>query len=313
VIRSLSLLLGVALAARAVAAQDPEMPPVAADTTAPPPVGVLLQMQLQLRLTGSYFDNFFRSPSALRPTYLAASGAEVRAAYVGLNPRTNIHARVAQTTFEGFAPSLAVAGGLEMSEGRHGIEATAGYQGRSPRLEFGDWTGFADVRHLTGAYTLVLPGAVQLRALTHSYDITRNTEPAGDQYTGFGGAVRFQGAGYRFMPEVGAARSRFDAAADGDRYDEQADWVSVRATPTPPFYLYVRYRRGVRTYVTATEAAANFEREDTRHHLTLMWELQLNRWLSWGFHYNYELAESTRAERRFDTQAVTSSFSARVW
>lgn len=307
--------VGQTTPARAPAAFD-EPPPSPRDRPQPrrgAQVPAPVTFQMHVRLSGSYFDNFFHVPSSGPETNLLASTAEARLLLRIENPRAHVYARVSGTAFDGYEPSKAVLGGFDWSGARHSVEATAGYQQRNPRLHVGDQPGFANVRHGTAAYGLVGPGRLQLSALAHYYDVALNAEAADNRFYGAGGALRYRGFGYRFAPEVGAMRSRWDAPREADAYDEHMFWLSLRAVPAAPLYLHTRYRRGMRVYVTGDPDAGNFEREDARHHVTLTWDLKLNRRLAWGGYYTYEEVHSTRSDRTLGTQSITSSISVRVW
>ena len=290
-------------------AQPSERPEPLPAARSPAPVA----LQLHLRLSGSYFDNFFQAPVNGTETDLLASTAEARLVLRLVNPQATVYARATGTAFDGFEPSAALLGGFDWSGGRHGVEASAGYQQRNPRLHAGDQPGFADILHGTVGYAFLFPGNVQLSALGQYYDVTVIPQDANHRSYGAGAALRYRGFGYRFSPEVGATASRWNAPLDADQYGERVFWLSLRAVPAAPIYLHARYRRALRAYRTADPAARNFGREDTRQHWTVVVDLSLSRRLSWGWYYTYETVQSARADRDFSTQSLTSGLSLRVW
>lgn len=286
------------------------------------PASVALEMHM--RLSGFYSDNFFQAPSGGTPTEVLATSAEGRVLLRMGGPRATVYARAHRTEyhvhtrgdgaeFEGFGPSVAALVGFDWSGRRHSMQATGGYQRRSPRLAVGDQTEFANTVHAAGAYGVLLPGRLQVNLLGHYYDIYLNARGTQSQYYGGGGALRYRGFGFRFSPEVGRTQSRWLAPSASEQYGEQTQWVTLRVIPFAAVYLDARYREDVRAYTTGDRSASNFGREDTRAHWTVATDVRLTRRLWWGVYYAHEDARSTRPGRTFTTQSITSGLAYRVW
>jgi hypothetical protein len=295
-----------------------------ADDVAPAPPAVLDSrraaspqpgpaVEMHMRLSGFYSDNFFQAPPDATPAQLLATSAEARFVLRIPEQRTNVHARVSRTLFDGFAPSTAVTGAFDANGKYHVLEATGGYQRRSPRLAAGDQTGFASSVYGSGAIGVKLPLQMQLSALGHYYDIYVHARATDNRFSGAGAALRYRGFGYRFSPEVGEVRSNWSSSIASENYQERAQWVSVRAVPVAPVWFHARYRRDTRHYTIPDESAGNFGRVDAREVWTLASDVRLGQRLTWGVYYTREDGTSSRAERTFRTQSITSGLSYRVW
>ena len=269
--------------------------------------------EMHLRLSGFYSDNFFQAPFGATPAKLVATSADARVVLRTPEQGTNVHARVGRTVFDGFAPSTAVTGGFDSNGKYHVLEAIGGYQRRSPRLAVGDQPGFASSVYASGAFGMKLPLQLQVSALAHYYDIFVHARASDNQFAGAGGAIRFRGFGYRFSPEVGEVRSNWKSSIASEEYTEQAQWVSLRAVPIAPVWLHVRYRWDNRTYTIPDETSGNFGRADARKVWTIATDVRLGGRLTWGTYYTREDGTSSRTDRTFRTQSITSGLSYQVW
>jgi hypothetical protein len=287
--------------------------PEPADPPHRPPSQAAVAFEMHMRLSGYYSDNFFQAPNGGTPTDMLATTAEARILMRARRPRLNVHARAHRTEFQGFAPSVAALGGFDWSGRRHSLQASGGYQRRSPRLGVGDETAFANTVHAAGAYGVGLPGRLQVSVLGHYYDIYSNARATHSQYYGAGGALRFRGFGFRFSPEVGRTDSRWVTPSASDQYGEQTRWVTLRAVPLARVYLDARYREDMRSYTIGDRGSSNFGREDRRAQWTIASDVRLTRRLWWGMYYTHEDGRSTRPGRTFATQSITSGLAYRVW
>ncbi|HSA54082.1 MAG TPA: hypothetical protein VLE53_00190 [Gemmatimonadaceae bacterium] len=276
-------------------------------------VGGRAGVEMHVRVSGSYSDNFFQAPTDGTPVELVASTGEARLVVRTGRPGLNLHARVNRTLFDGFDPSETASGGLDWTAGRHHAEVVAGRQTHSPRLMAGDRAGFADIDHASGGYGVRLPGAVEVSVLGQYYDIYLEARDTESRYYGTGGSLRYRGFGYRFSPEVGGMRSRWDGPIATENYQEQTQWLALRMVPAAPLYLFARYRYESRSYTIEDPAAGNYLREDRRRHLTLSLDARITGRLVWGIYYTREDVVSTRTDRGFTSQALASGLSYRVW
>lgn len=300
-------------AATALPDSDSPAPRALLDTRQAASPGPSPSAEMHLRVSGFYSDNFFQAPREATPVELLATSAEARLVLRIPEQRTNVQARVSRTVFDGFAPSTAVIASYDANGRYHVLEGTGGYQRRSPRLGAGDQTGFASSVYGSGAFGLKLPLQMQLSALGHYYDIYLHARSVDSRFSGIGGALRYRGFGYRFSPEVGEVRSTWSSPIASENYLERAQWVSVRAIPVAPVWLHARFRRDDRRYSIPDASASNFGRVDTRDVWTFASDVRLGRRLTWGVYYNREEGSSTRADRTFTTQSITSGLSYRVW
>lgn len=275
------------------------------------PASASATTEMHLRISGLLADNFFQAPRNAPAIQLRATSAEMRFLLRVPAPRVNVHARASQTFFDGFAPSVAAVGGFDFSGKVHVLEGTAGYQRRSPRLGAGDQAGFASSIYGTGSYGVKLPGELQLSVLGHYYDIYLHALATDSRYYGGGGALRYRGFGYQFSPEVAEVRSSWQSSLPNENYSERTRWAAVRAVPWSPVWLFARYRRDMRDYTTSIATGSNFGRRDTRDHWTVAADVRLRR-LTWSMYYTHEDAVSTRADRSFTSQLITSGLSYRI-
>ena len=269
-------------------------------------------VEMHVRVSAFYSDNFFQAPSYATPSELLATSADARVVLRIPEQRTNVQARVSRTVFDGFAPSTAIIGGFDANGTYHVLEATGGYQRRSPRLGIGDEPGFASSVYGSGSLGVKLPLQMQVSMLGHYYDIYVHARAMDSRFSGAGGALRYRGFGYRFSPEVGQMRSTWSSSIASENYLELSRWVSIRATPVAPVWLHARYRRDSRQYTVPEETSSNFGRVDAREVLTLVTDIKLGGRLTWGVYYTHEDGTSTRAGRTFTTQSITTGLSYRV-
>jgi hypothetical protein len=293
--------------------EEPRVASAALDTRRAPSPGPSPSVEMHMRLSGFYSDNFFQAPPGAAPAQLLATSADARVVLRIPEQRTNVQARIGRTLFDGFAPSTAVTGGFDANGKYHVVEATGGYQRRSPRLGVGDQPGFASSVYASGAFGMKLPLQMQVSALGHYYDIYLHARATDSRFSGAGGALRYRGFGYRFSPEVGEVRSTWSSSIASENYRERAQWVSVRAVPVDPVWLHARYRRDNRHYTIPDESSSNFGRADAREVWTLATDVRLGGRLTWGMYYTLEDGTSSRTDRTFRTQSITSGLSYRVW
>jgi hypothetical protein len=290
-------------------------------------------LEMHVRLSGAYADNFLQAPDAAATAELVSSTVESRLVLRTRRPTINAYVQASRTiswlfmtdsqcptsgsdlvcVFDGFEPDQAINWGVEMSAGRVHLESRGGKQNRSPRLFGGDEADFATISWWEGGYGLTFPGRIQLNMVGHNNDVFLQTRRTENHYYGAGSSLRFRGFGYRFSPEIGAMRSFWKTPAAADNYEERTRWMSLRMIPFSALYLHVRYRLGQRLYSIDDPLAGNYGREDDRRNLTVSADLKLSRRVTWSIYHTHEGVSSTREERSFSTNYLTSGLSFRLW
>jgi hypothetical protein len=280
-----------------------------ADTVAAPETTRQVRpLDARVRLSGVYFSNFAQAPPDQPQVDIVGAMTELLLTYpLTASGRAQAYGSVRLTVYDEFNPSTGTQGGLRWTEGVHHANANVAYLWRTPRFEFGDAGGFADVFRAQGLYAVRLPNRTELSAVADFYTESGGTMPErhGSAYD-LGGALRYRGFGYRFSPEAGASLGQRIAGNDLESYGQRSLWTTLRMMPTDAIWLSVRYRNRRRAYSTDDLLAGNFERRDTRHHITLSTDVRLARSANWTTYYAYEVANSTRERRNFTAWLLTT-------
>lgn len=278
----------------------------AQDTTAvrsdparrPPPRA----LEAELRVNGSYFDNFFQAPSGAPRQDMRAGTLELRLLRRLGAARRNarLDARAGVTAFEGLPLAGALALGARTVERRQSFESFVTANLRSPRFEVGDALEQANTVSISADYGVLLAGGVQLGAQGEAgreryTSVRRNDNRVYDA----GVSARYRGFGSVFSPEVGALWGRRAVENAAENYDQRTLFVQLRSLPRQDLYLSARFRHRLRDYETADTRASNFGREDARRQVTLGATLSPPLGPAWNLYYAFEDVTSTRAERSF--------------
>lgn len=304
--RGVAMCLAALLTASPAAAQAPKATGALHRERQPLPFAV------EFQVNASYIANFFQVPDELPKRNVTAWTGDGRVDFPFAGRRGRAFLRASGTVYNEFAPGAGLAGGGRWSVGPHEFDATAGVRWRSPRVEVGNQIGSADLVYASGSYGVRPVRQFELSALVDYYRATYSTSTSRN-HDAFdaGGAVRYRGFGYEFMPEAGAALGRLDARLDTEDYDQRTFWIAASSIPARPVYLSVRYRHRWRGYSTDNVAASSFGREDTRHQLTITADVGLAARWSWLLYSSFEDARSTRASRMFTTQLLLTGLAYR--
>ena len=120
-----------------------------------------------------------------------------------------------------------------------------------------------------------------------------------------GAAVRYRGFGPYFSPEIGFVAGQRDVENDAEDHSQNDMYLRVRSAVTPTIYLSGRYRHRIREYDTIA-------REDTRDQWTLAGDWRFHRFLGANVYVAIENADSTNANRAFDTETFGVGLSVRL-
>lgn len=265
------------------------------------------RFELQMRLFGASFDNFFQAPPGEPEDDVTSTRVEVRL-YGRLREGGpwQLYGQAAFTSYEGDLDDATELGlGLVHDRHPHRFELFLQRQQDRPSFDVGDEFDRVDVDRLVLEYSYRLDSDWELTALgtfeDQSFQFTRGKD---NEFPTIGGAVRYRGWGYGFSPEVGIELGDRDAVDPNEDHDQTDVWLKLRSTPTPRLYLSLRYRVRTRDYDIGLPGASNFGREDDRQQWTLAANIKALRHLSVDVYYAYEDAESTKASRNFTTSLV---------
>lgn len=264
-------------------------------------------LEAELRVGGSYFDNFFQAPSGAPREDMRAGTLELRVLRrFGASGRNAIlEARGGVTAFDGLPLAGALALGGRMSGRRQALETFVTSNLRSPRFEVGDALEQANTLALSADYALFL-GEVQLGVLGDAAreryaNVRRNDNSVYDA----GVSARYRGFGSVFSPEAGALWGRRIVENALENYDQRTLFLQLRSLPRPDVYLSARYRRRLRDYETSEATASNFGREDRRGQVTFGATVTPPAGPSWNLYYAFEDVASSRAGRSFRTHLLS--------
>ncbi|MBW3534268.1 MAG: hypothetical protein KY453_03460 [Gemmatimonadetes bacterium] len=302
-----ALLAALTLPPTQAATQEPDTVP------APRTAALLGPMQVEFRAGGAYIGNFFQAPTGAPREDVVTGTGETRLLLPLGMARSQAYASFGGTLYDEFDPSLALAGGARWASGIHLADGRISYRTRSPRMEVGDSLGFADVLIIDAGYRLRPLRALQIEAVAVYDRQDYGTSAQRDnQALDLGGALRYYGFGYEFLPEIGASLGSRDVVSDTEDYDQRTLWVTLRSNPTASWFLSLRYRHRLRDYATDAAAASNFGREDRRQDLTLTADYAVDeRWSVTGY-LSFDDAVSTKPSRTFGTQYLWTGLTYRI-
>jgi len=265
------------------------------------------RFELEARLFGASFDNFFQAPPGEPEDDVTSTRVEARL-YGRLREGGpwKLYGQAAFTSYEGDLDDATELGLGLLHDGRpHRFDLFLQRQQDRPSFDVGDEFDRADVDRLALEYSYRLDSDWELTALgtfeDQTFELTRNRD---NEFRVIGGAVRYRGWGYGFSPEVGIELGDRDAVDPNEDHDQTDLWLKLRSAPTRRLYLSLRYRVRTRDYDVGFPGASNFGREDDRQQWTLAANIQAVRHLSVDAYFAYEDAESTKASRNFTTSLL---------
>lgn len=260
----------------------------------------------ELRLHGWYFGNFFQASEAANEDDVAAAGAEARLAWEGKKPLTPyLHINLLKFEEDGLDQTYGGRLGARYKQGPHSVDVFADHQQDRPTFDIGEVFDTADVTRLSADYSYRITKAWEAGAVAErqnqSFDQTQRKD---NEFAGFGASVRYRGFGSIFSPEIGFMTGERDVDDETESYDQDDLYAQIRSAPRRDLYLSFRYRMRTRDYTTRALASPNAGREDERGQWTMAADWTMSRRLTWNFYYALEDAQSTRADREFETQTV---------
>lgn len=263
--------------------------------------------ELQARLFGAFYDNFFQAPPGEPEDDVSATRLEARL-YRRLREggAWKLYGQAAFTSYDGDLDDATEVGlGLVRDVNPHRFELFLQRQQDRPSFDVGDDFERVDVDRLVLEYSYRVDSDWEVTALGSFEDQTFDLTPRRDnEFPVIGAAVRYRGWGYRLSPEVGIEQGNRDAVDPNEDHDQTDLWLKLRSAPTPRLYLSLRYRMRTRDYDIGLVDASNFRREDDREQWTVAANVKIVRRLSVDVYYSYEDAESTKASRNFTSSLL---------
>jgi hypothetical protein len=287
------------------------------DTTMGRRTGALAQpvtSGMTLRVGGSWYDNFFQTPSAQPHRSVGAGTADLRLVHgLGATRRSSVRARAGATAFDGLPTSIVAEAGARAASAAQMLDLNVIAFFDSPRFEVGESLERADAIGATLEYGFLVGGALQVGLLADAsrerYEsVSRNDNVVRD----LGGSLRWRGFGSNFSPEVGFLVGRREVDNDQESFDQRAWWLQLRTSLRRNLYASARFRRRDREYDTGDVTARNFGREDTRDQLTAGVTLTPRLGPAWDLYYSMEDVSSSRPERGFTAHALSLGATFRV-
>lgn len=298
--RSLSGALGLLLLGLCVGFVEPAAAQDASDAPGD-------RYELQARLFGAFYDNFFQAPPGEPEDDVTATRVEARL-YGRLQEggAWKLFGQAAFTSYEGDLDDAKEVGLGLVHDGRpHRFEVLLQRQQDRPSFDVGDEFERVDVDRLALEYSYRVDSDWEVTALGSFEDQSFAFTPRRDnEFPVIGGAVRYRGWGYELSPEVGIELGDRNAVDPNEDHDQTDLWLKLRSAPTPRLYLSLRYRVRTRDYDIDALDASNFGREDDRQQWTLAANIKLVHRLSMDVYYSYEDAESTKASRNFTSSLL---------
>lgn len=299
-----TLALALPALAHAQRPGDDPLPPTDRDRE---PASEERRLQVDLRLQGLFFDNFFQAPEGFSQDDVSAWAAELRLA-APLGEELEGYGQLSFVTYEDpLEESPGVKLGLRSDARPHGFDLFVEYLDQRPTGDVGFLVEQADIGRAAGEYVFRPTRDWQLTGLAgyeqQDFAISQGKD---NTFLEAGGAVRYRGFGSGFSPEVGATFGERDADDPAEDHDQQDLFVKIRSAPSPRAYLTLRYRHRTRDYVVGDRLDRNFGREDTRAQWVATADLRTGEVLTWNLYYSYEDAESTLASREFTTSLLAA-------
>jgi len=298
--------LACALAAGWAAAAQAQPAPPSAEAQEP------RRLAAQLRLNGSFFDNFFQASDGLPEEDVLSGGLEGSlAARLDPSRRVELYGHAGYERYRDFGPSTTLGLGLRSEDRSSAFDLGAQYHRGRPSRDVGDVVDPANDVGLAAEYSYRVLDDLQLTALADArrewYE--RAPQKRNDVFNA-GAAARYRGW-TRFSPEIGFRWGRREVQDVNEDLDQHEWFVRLRWTPASAVYVSLRYRRRQREYTVDDPLRSNFGREDRREQWTIGGDIRLSRHWSWGAYLAREASDSTRPSGVFTTQMATVSLALR--
>jgi hypothetical protein len=260
-----------------------------------------------VRFNGLVLGNFFQAPDGQAGEDVNATAAEVRlvARPAVLHP-LHAYLHIGAVDFETLGTSPGATIGARLEGRPHSFDVALEVLQDRPSLELGDEFDEADTLRLVGDYSFRVTRDLELIALGEIQQQSMRISPSRDnQFMAGGAAVRYRGFGSHFSPEIGFVAGQRDVENDAEDHSQNDMYLRVRSAVTPTIYLSGRYRHRIREYDTVS-------REDTRGQWTLAGDWRFHRFLAANVYVAIENADSTNANRAFDTETYGLGLSVRL-
>jgi len=265
------------------------------------------RFDLEVRLFGASFDNFFQAPPGAPEDDVTSTRLEAR--LFGRLQKASpwkLYGQAAFVSYEGALDDATEVGiGLVHDRRPHRFDLFVQRLQDRPSFDVGDEFDRADVDRLVFEYAYRASDDWELTGRgtfeDQSFEFTRSKD---NELPTYGGAVRYRGWGYRFSPEIGFEVGQRNAVDPNEDHDQTELWLKLRSSLTRRIYLSARYRLRDRSYDVGDPLASNFQREDDRRQWVLAANVKTVRHLSVDVYYAYEDAESTKASRNFTTSML---------
>ena len=270
-------------------------------------------LELQVSVSGSSSDNYFRTPED-RPQ------AEVRAATTAarLTWKWNrdkpfkSYLLVGQTQYEEFPSTTNYGAGFRYEGRRHSFDVSGRLMRNRRALEIDDSFEASDILLSQAVYALRskrwewrLIG----QHLDQEFDETSRND--GQFYIGKT-SLLYRGFGRKFAPEIGVGLAQRDAVTESENYGEQEVYLKLRFSPIRLLAFHASVRDRYRSYDTADPAARNYDREDTRRRWMLQSRVLITRKIAWHLTYARQEGDSTREGRAFTANDFSSGLSLKM-
>lgn len=268
----------------------------------------------EVSFNGLLPEEVFPVPEGVSETNLAARVMARVGVRVGSDRAVLIYGEFGRTSGRSFwkesGDGDAFGGGLRSEIRRHSVDLFVGTEQSRPTLEVDDEFDVAEIARFNAGYGYRITDDWELKGLaevqSQSFDRSQGKD---NTTTGFGGGVRYRGAGHEFSPEIGFLSGRRAAQQEAANHSQTELYAKVRSVPALRWYLSFRYRFRLRDYDTGDPNDRNFGRVDDRHELTALAAYELLEHLALEVYYAFRDADSTLPSRRFTTQLLSAALS----
>lgn len=254
-----------------------------------------------VRLAGYRFGNFFQAAGGAPEADVTALGLELRAAYRPWSHPTDLYAHTEFLSFTSHNVRNTYAGRLGIAHYGpvHQVNAYIDRAENRASFDVGDTTATGDVTALDVDYSYRVTPDWQLGAETRHERQRFSVGGTGrdNDYSAFGGSVRYRGFGWHFSPSIGYVTGERSVDNERDSYDDSYWFAQVTYQPHERLYTSLRYRDRTRDYQT-------IDRTDDRGSWTATVVLTQTEHLSWLVYYSREDVHSSQPGRDFASDVL---------